>query len=36
MRILDESNFDLIVAETFPNYGLGLAINDRLRRASSN
>ncbi|HLP65196.1 L-threonylcarbamoyladenylate synthase [Flavobacterium sp.] len=31
---LDNENFDVIIAEYFPNYGLGLAINDRLERAS--
>lgn len=31
---LDHENFDVIIAEYFPNYGLGLAINDRLERAS--
>ncbi|MCS6818806.1 MAG: L-threonylcarbamoyladenylate synthase [Chitinophagales bacterium] len=36
MRILDESDVDLIIAEYFPDEGLGRAINDRLRRASTN
>ncbi|MBK1876169.1 L-threonylcarbamoyladenylate synthase [Pelagicoccus mobilis] len=34
MRELDESGFDKILAEEAPELGLGLAINDRLRRAS--
>lgn len=34
MRRLDEAGLDLIVAELAPSAGLGLAINDRLRRAS--
>lgn len=34
MRILDEqSKYDIIIAEIFPNEGLGVAINDRLQRA---
>ncbi|WP_027077204.1 L-threonylcarbamoyladenylate synthase [Maribacter antarcticus] len=33
---LDELNLDLIIAEKFPNTGLGASINDRLRRAVSN
>lgn len=35
MRRLDDSGLELIVAELVPNEGLGVAINDRLRRASS-
>lgn len=35
MRKLDASNVDLIVAVKFPELGLGKAINDRLKRASS-
>jgi L-threonylcarbamoyladenylate synthase len=34
MRRLDEAGLDLIVAELAREVGLGLAINDRLRRAS--
>ena len=34
MRELDEMDLDLILAEWFPEQGLGRAINDRLRRAS--
>ena len=36
LRIADQSSADLIIAETVPNIGLGLAINDRLKRASIN
>lgn len=35
MRQLDESGVDAIVAETVAETGIGVAINDRLRRASS-
>ncbi|MGB4771578.1 MAG: Sua5 family C-terminal domain-containing protein, partial [Chitinophagaceae bacterium] len=35
LRELDQSDADLIIAETFPQEGLGIAINDRLSRASS-
>ncbi|MDQ6940281.1 MAG: L-threonylcarbamoyladenylate synthase [Verrucomicrobiota bacterium] len=35
LRELDEAGFDLIVAEEIPETGLGRAIMDRLRRASS-
>jgi L-threonylcarbamoyladenylate synthase len=31
---LDKSNLDVIIAEYFPEYGLGNTINDRLQRAS--
>ncbi|MEM7551062.1 MAG: L-threonylcarbamoyladenylate synthase [Bacteroidota bacterium] len=34
MREADESDCDVILAEEVPENGLGLAINDRLRRAS--
>ena len=34
IRRLDELNLDVILAETFPEVGLGRAIMDRLRRAS--
>jgi L-threonylcarbamoyladenylate synthase len=34
LRRLDASHLDLIVAEPLPETGLGLAIMDRLRRAS--
>ena len=34
MHQLDKMNFDLIIAERFPEYGLGISINDRLERAS--
>lgn len=33
MRIADQSDADIIIAEPVPNRGLGIAINDRLRRA---
>jgi L-threonylcarbamoyladenylate synthase len=32
---LDAAHADLIIAERMPEYGLGLAINDRLERASA-
>ncbi|MEP0712242.1 L-threonylcarbamoyladenylate synthase [Algoriphagus sp.] len=35
MRTLDESNAEVILAEWMPEAGLGLAINDRLRRAAA-
>ncbi|MGZ5503622.1 MAG: L-threonylcarbamoyladenylate synthase [Chthoniobacterales bacterium] len=35
LRELDEAGFDLIVAEEIPETGLGRAIMDRLRRAST-
>ncbi len=34
LRSLDASDADVILAEVFPEEGLGRAINDRLRRAS--
>jgi L-threonylcarbamoyladenylate synthase len=34
MRNIDELEVDIILAEIFPNIGLGYAINDRLKRAS--
>lgn len=34
MRKLDESDAEIIIAERFPETGLGRAINDRLHRAS--
>jgi len=36
MRRLDEAGLDLIVAEEVPETGLGIAIMDRLRKASAN
>lgn len=33
MRQVDAMGFDIILAEKFPNKGLGIAINDRLYRA---
>ncbi|MFY7651544.1 MAG: L-threonylcarbamoyladenylate synthase [Chitinophagaceae bacterium] len=35
MRTIDTQNFDVVLAEYFPNEGLGLAINDRLKRAQA-
>jgi L-threonylcarbamoyladenylate synthase len=34
MRNLDRQNFDCILAEPLPEIGLGIAVNDRLKRAS--
>lgn len=34
MREMDKENIDVILAEELPEEGLGVAINDRLRRAS--
>lgn len=36
MRTLDESDVDIIISSYVSNFGLGLAINDRLKRASTN
>ncbi len=35
LRRLDAAGLDLIVAQTFPEEGLGRALNDRLRRAAT-
>lgn len=35
LRTLDAGEAELIIAEVFPNAGLGRAINDRLRRAAA-
>jgi L-threonylcarbamoyladenylate synthase len=35
LRELDDAGLDLIVAEQMPDSGLGVAINDRLRRAAA-
>lgn len=35
LRTLDAAGLDLIVAELFPEHGLGRALNDRLRRAAA-
>ncbi|GAA4448574.1 L-threonylcarbamoyladenylate synthase [Rurimicrobium arvi] len=35
MRAIDDAGFDVIVAEHFPETGLGPAINDRLNRAQA-
>ncbi|GAB7256144.1 L-threonylcarbamoyladenylate synthase [Polaribacter sp. OB-PA-B3] len=34
MHTLDSKNLDIIIAERFPNNGLGKSINDRLQRAT--
>jgi L-threonylcarbamoyladenylate synthase len=34
LHILDNLNLDLIVAQRFPDFGLGKSINDRLERAT--
>jgi L-threonylcarbamoyladenylate synthase len=33
LREIDGKNYDIILAEYFPTYGIGTAINDRIRRA---
>ncbi len=35
LRLMDQSDVDIIIAERFPEDGLGAAINDRLKRAST-
>ena len=35
LRDLDRSDSEVILAEVFPEQGLGRAINDRLRRAAA-
>ena len=35
LRRLDQLGLDAIVAEPLPDHGVGLALNDRLRRAST-
>lgn len=35
LRRLDKTDADVILAERFPEFGFGLAINDRLERASA-
>jgi L-threonylcarbamoyladenylate synthase len=35
MRLADTMDIDLIIADKFPESGLGKAINDRLKRAST-
>lgn len=35
LRELDETNVDVIITDLLPEQGLGLAINDRLRRAAA-
>ncbi len=36
LRQLDDLDAELVIAEEVPNQGIGLAINDRLKRASAN
>ena len=36
LRELDRADVSIIIAEKFPETGLGLAINDRLKRAAFN
>lgn len=33
---MDQQQFDVIIAERFPEFGLGITINDRLERAAKN
>lgn len=35
LRRLDDADVDLIIATPFPEHGLGVALNDRLQRASA-
>lgn len=35
LRLIDDSDADIVICEELPATGLGLAINDRLRRAAS-
>jgi L-threonylcarbamoyladenylate synthase len=35
MREVDKLDLDVILAEKFPDEGLGRAINDRLKRAGA-
>lgn len=35
LRLADEDDIDVLLCEPLPNFGLGMAINDRLNRASS-
>ena len=34
MHDLDDSKYDLILVDPIPNVGVGMALNDRLKRAS--
>jgi len=34
MRLMDQTDLDVIIAQRFPNTGIGRAINDRLERAA--
>ena len=33
LRSIDQSDYDVILSEVFPNEGIGIAINDRIGRA---
>lgn len=35
LRSLDATNLDVIIARKFPTHGLGIALNDRLKRAAA-
>jgi len=35
MHLMDEKNLDLIIAEKFPEIGIGVSLNDRLQRAQN-
>jgi L-threonylcarbamoyladenylate synthase len=35
LRELDETDVDIMISELLPEIGLGLAINDRLKRAAA-
>lgn len=35
LRLADESSSDVVLCQMLPNYGLGRAINDRLKRAAT-
>jgi hypothetical protein len=35
MREIDEGDYRLIVAERLPQTGMGIAVNDRMGRASN-
>ena len=34
LRLADEDDSEIVLCQTVPNLGLGMAINDRLKRAS--
>jgi L-threonylcarbamoyladenylate synthase len=33
LRAIDNSDYEIILSEQFPNEGIGIAINDRISRA---